>query len=211
MHQEEPFGSPSICMQAFVMQAARANGIVVLLDGQGGDETLLGYDRYYPAYCAALWRDGGAREVLRGLQQTMRSNANMSISQFMAYLLFAFVPSARYLYYLKRSSYLTTHPPLPDWVNLFARGCLDVRSLQILEVETTPLPSLLCHEDKNSMAFSVEARLPFLDYRLVEQSISLALSLKMQGGWTKWILRQSMSDLLPHDIAWPRAKIGFAG
>ena len=60
------------------------------------------------------------------------------------------------------------------------------------------------------MAFSIEARLPFLDYRLVEQSISLAPSLKIQEGWTKWVLRASMSDVLPHSIAWRRKKIGFA-
>jgi asparagine synthase (glutamine-hydrolysing) len=128
----------------------------------------------------------------------------------MAYLLFQLAPSARHLYYRRRGSYLRPHPRLPDWVGRFAQACLDIRSLQVLEVETTSLPSLLRYEDKNSMAFSIEARLPFLDYRLVEQSISLAPSLKMQDGWTKWALRRSMSDLLPRGITWRRNKIGFA-
>jgi asparagine synthase (glutamine-hydrolysing) len=209
-HQEEPFASPSICMQAFVMRTARENGVTVLLDGQGGDETLLGYDKYYAAYCVMLWRDGGMREVIRGLRQTMKSNVNMNVARFAAYCLFGLVPNARLLYYRHRSSYLSANPPLIDWMSDFAHACLEARRLQVLEVETTSLPSLLRFEDKNSMAFSIETRLPFLDYRLVEKSVELAPHLKMQDGWTKWILRQAMSDLLPHDIAWRRNKIGFA-
>jgi asparagine synthase (glutamine-hydrolysing) len=209
-HQEEPFGSPSVCMQAFVMRAARENGVVVLLDGQGGDETLLGYDRYYPAYCVSLWRDGGARSVLQGVRGAMRSNANMQPWRFAAYVVFVLAPAARYLYYRQRNSFLAAPPPLPDWISQFASASRrDIRALQVLEVETVGLPSLLRYEDKNSMAFSVEARLPFLDYRLVEKAIALAPRLKMRDGWTKWMLRQAMSDLLPPQIAWRRNKIGF--
>jgi len=208
-HQEEPFSSPSICMQAFVMRAARENGIVVLLDGQGGDETLLGYESYYPAYCVMLWRTGGVRQVWRGMRQTIRSNTAMTVPRLVALSAFELVPRLRHLYYRSRNSYVSPAPPLPAWVREFASRCLDVRRLQALEVETTTLPSLLRFEDKNSMAFSIEARLPFLDYRLLERSIALPADRKLRDGWTKWILRQAMSDLLPHDIAWRRNKIGF--
>jgi asparagine synthase (glutamine-hydrolysing) len=208
-HQEEPFGSPSVCMQAFVMRAAKENGVVVLLDGQGGDETLLGYDRYYPAYCVSLWREAGARGVLRGMREATRSNANMKPWRFVAYLVAGMVPAVRHLYYRQRSSFLAASAPMPDWISRFSSACLDLRALQVLEVETTGLPSLLRCEDKNSMAFSIEARLPFLDYRLVETAIALAPRLKMRDGWTKWVLRQAMNDVLPPDIAWRRNKIGF--
>jgi asparagine synthase (glutamine-hydrolysing) len=208
-HQEEPFGSPSIFMQAFVMRAARENGVVVLLDGQGGDESLLGYDRYYPAYFVWLWRAAGARGVLRGMLGAMRSNVNMMPWRFAAYILFGLSPAARYLYYRQRSGFLVPPPPLPKWIGQFASACLDVRALQVLEIERTGLPSLLRFEDKNSMAFSIEARLPFLDYRLVEMALALSPRLKMRDGWTKWILREAMNDVLPPDIAWRRNKIGF--
>lgn len=208
-HQEEPFNSPSICMQASVMRAAKENGVTVLLDGQGGDETLLGYERYYAAYCVMLWRSGGPVGVLRGLRHATLSNANMTPWRVLAYSVYELLPSARHLYYRWRSNYLEAPPPLPDWVGRFASACLEVRRLQALEIETTALPSLLRYEDRNSMAFSIEARLPFLDYRLVERSIALAPSLKMRNGWTKWMLREAMRDVLPHDIAWRRNKIGF--
>ncbi len=209
-HQEEPFASPSICMQSFVMRAARENGVVVLLDGQGGDETLLGYDRYYIPYFVELWRAGDFGELLHGVRDTLQSNANMNMLRLTGYLLFGLLPSLRHRYHLYRSKHIVSSPPRPDWINSFAKACHDVRALQILEVEATSLPSLLRYEDKNSMAFSIEARLPFLDYRLVEKSIALALNMKMRAGWTKWALRQSMSDVLPHRIAWRRNKIGFA-
>lgn len=209
VHQEEPFNSPSICMQAFVMRAAKENGVIVLLDGQGGDETLLGYDRYYAAYCVMLWRAGGAAEVLRGVRQALLNNANMSPWRIAGHFAFGLVPTVRALHYRRRTSYLAERPPTPDWVGQYASGCLDLRRLQALEVETTALPALLRYEDRNSMAFSIEARLPFLDYRLVEKSIALAPHFKMRDGWTKWILRQAMSEVLPRDIAWRRNKIGF--
>ena len=209
-HQEEPFASPSICMQAFVMRAARENGIVVLLDGQGGDETLLGYDRYYAAYFVDLWRRAGTREAARWMRQAFESNTSMNVWRLGGYLLFGLVPRARYLYYLRRSRYLASRPPWPQWLGPLAQAYLEPRSLQVLEMDTTSLPPLLRYEDKNSMAFSIEARLPFLDYRLVERSVSLPPRLKMHEGWTKWMLRNAMSDVLPENIAWRRNKIGFA-
>jgi asparagine synthase (glutamine-hydrolysing) len=208
-HQEEPFGLPSPCMQTFVMRAARENGVVVLLDGQGGDEMLLGYDQYYPAYCVSLWRDARVRGLLRAIATSSRSNANMPPWRLAAFLLFALSPWARDLYYRPRRRLLAQRPALPAWIRQFAAACWDVRALQVLEVETTGLPLLLRLEDKNSMAFSIEARLPFLDYRLVEKSIALVPGLKIRDGWTKFVLRRAMSDVLPADITWRRNKIGF--
>lgn len=208
-HQEEPFATPSICMQAFVMRAARENGIVVLLDGQGGDETLLGYPRYYSAYCATLWRQGGARELVHGMRQAVQHNTLMNPAKLAGYVVLGLLPSARYLYHLMRGAYLSPRPALPPWMTEFSRSSLDVRRLQILELEVTGLPQLLRFEDKNSMAYAIEARLPFVDYRLVEHSVSLAPHLKIQDGWTKWVMRKAMEDTLPHSIAWRRNKIGF--
>lgn len=208
--QEEPFASASICMQAFVMEAARQNGIVVLLDGQGGDETMLGYERYYAAYLIDLWRTGGGRALFQGVRDATHSNFNMNVARLAAFLLYMTVPTVRHLHQSRRASYLKEVHALPAWVENFSSAFRDVRRLQILEIESITLPALLRYEDRNSMAFSIETRLPFLDYRLVEKAISLSPRLKMRDGWTKWALRQSMSDVLPREIAWRRDKIGFA-
>jgi asparagine synthase (glutamine-hydrolysing) len=71
------------------------------------------------------------------------------------------------------------------------------------------LPALLHYEDRNSMAFSIETRLPFLDYRLVELGLGLPGAAKVAGGWTKLALRQAVDARLPHEIAWRKDKVQF--
>ena len=82
-------------------------------------------------------------------------------------------------------------------------------SMQIEEITNCQLPHLLRYEDRNSMAFSVEARLPFLDYRVVEFACRLPAELKIRDGWTKYILRRSMNGIMPDQIRWRKNKIGF--
>ena len=72
------------------------------------------------------------------------------------------------------------------------------------------LPSLLRYEDKNSMAFSVEARLPFLDHRLVEFIFSIPYDYLIKNGWTKFVLRESMKDRIPEDIRMRKGKLAFS-
>ena len=72
------------------------------------------------------------------------------------------------------------------------------------------LQTLLRHEDRNSMAFSVEARVPFLDHRLVEFAFSLPSKFKIRGGYTKRVLRDGMKGVIPEKIRWRVSKLGFA-
>jgi len=74
----------------------------------------------------------------------------------------------------------------------------------------TSLPALLRYEDRNSMAFSVEARTPFLDFRLVERALALPASDLVRGGWTKAVLRDGMAGVLPECVRLRRDKLGFA-
>jgi asparagine synthase (glutamine-hydrolysing) len=71
------------------------------------------------------------------------------------------------------------------------------------------LPHLLKYEDRNSMHHSIESRLPFIDYRLVELALSIDNRFKIKDGWTKYILRKSVEGMVPVDIAWRKNKIGF--
>ena len=207
--QEEPFGGPSLTMQYFVMKAARDNGIVVLLDGQGGDETLLGYEKYYAAYIASAFRRDGIGATVAALRASARNNAKMRPINMAKYLVGALVAPARYAFYKHRHRHFDRHAPLPAPLSDFAKSCFDSFRLQKLEIESTNLPVLLRYEDKNSMAHSVEARLPFLDYRLLELSLSLPDRYKIRDGWSKWILRKAMTERLPDDVVWRKNKFGF--
>lgn len=81
--------------------------------------------------------------------------------------------------------------------------------MQRIELFWAQIPELLRFEDKNSMAFSVETRLPFLDYKFVETCLSINSQFKIYDGWSKYILRKNMEGKLPDEITWRKRKIGF--
>lgn len=205
--QEEPFGSPSVFMQYFVMQKSRALDCPVLLDGQGGDEILLGYERYYPAYLMSLpWR-----LRLKGLLSSSRNSKLSAATLFRMYFYFT-NSGLRMKRQRSRSSFVK-----PAYFDLLSRDLLekiaasysDIQEMQKLELTHTQLPHLLRYEDRNSMRHSVESRLPFLDFQLVEMSLSLNNSFKIREGFTKYILRKATEDVLPREIAWRKNKFGF--
>ena len=76
--------------------------------------------------------------------------------------------------------------------------------------ENSNLPNLLRYEDRNSMAFSIEARVPFLDYRFVQYNFGPAAPWRIHNGWTKYILRRAMQPWVPEEIIWRKDKVGFA-
>ena len=82
------------------------------------------------------------------------------------------------------------------------------QALRVL-MRTSSLPHLLRFEDRNSMAFSVEARVPFLDYRLVDFVFGFCGDLRFRDGWTKWLLRRAVEPVVPREVVWRRDKMGF--
>jgi asparagine synthase (glutamine-hydrolysing) len=85
----------------------------------------------------------------------------------------------------------------------------NIQKMQINEIMSLQLPHLLRYEDRNSMRHSVETRLPFLDYRLVEFCISIKPGFKIKDGFTKYILRRAIQNDLPESIVWRKNKFGF--
>lgn len=113
---------------------------------------------------------------------------------------------------LKTRSHLRRH--IKDghdfsYVKRSAASFRKIDDLQIFEIGTLQLPHLLRYEDRNSMRHSIETRLPFLDYRLVEAAISLPVAYKIRDGWTKYILRRAVDEILPREITWRKNKLGF--
>ncbi|MBM4202694.1 MAG: asparagine synthase (glutamine-hydrolyzing) [Gammaproteobacteria bacterium] len=207
--QEEPFASPSICMQYFVMRAARDAGLKVMLDGQGGDETLLGYERYYAPHLLFTRKTLGSGAMLREFSASTRNNQRMTAATLVAYLTLFSSPGLRQLMYRYRHRYLLKVPSVPEHLQAYHDAGDDFFKLQRLEIETTNLPPLLRYEDRNAMRHGIETRLPFLDYELVETALSLSATHKMHDGWTKYVLRHVMANKLPADIVWRKDKRGF--
>ncbi|MDA9657653.1 asparagine synthetase B family protein, partial [Alphaproteobacteria bacterium] len=207
--QEEPFPSASIAMQFFVMQRAKKEKIPVLLDGQGGDEILLGYERYFAAHFLSEINNNGLLGTLKEVFRSSSNNTKMSVYQMLAYFIYFNFTQMRWQNYKYRHSYLRHFPEMFEEVALYAKASKNIDNLQKLEIERTNLPALLRYEDKNAMAHSIETRLPFLDYRLVELCLSLPGSAKISEGWTKHILRKTMYKKMPETIIWRRNKLGF--
>lgn len=204
--QEEPFASPSVFMQYFVFKKAKEIGCKVMLDGQGGDEILLGYERYYPAYFRSIPIFDAIKEFF-----LTRRNSGLSIKELFGYFLYFSFSNIRILILKKKFSYIKDEYLKTNWhVTKSAESYLNIRKMQKLEIEYLQLPHLLRYEDKNSMRHSIEARLPFLDYKLVETSLSINNSLKIKDGWSKYILRIAMTGLMPKNILWRKIKLGFA-
>ena len=119
------------------------------------------------------------------------------------------IPQVNYLKMRIRGRWMRKAPPMSEAIRSEASAMRDVRELQRYDIEQSNLPALLRFEDKNSMRFAIETRLPFLDWRSVETALALPTDVKLREGWTKWPLRRCAEGLLPDEITWRRWKIGF--
>lgn len=205
--QEEPFGSPSIIMQYFVFKKAREINCIVMLDGQGGDETLLGYERYYPALIKSL---KGVEKIKAIINSS--KNSKLSILQTLKFQYYFTNYKLRLKRLKKRNAHFKSEILSnyhSDIIKKISNSYSNINELQKLEINSTQLPHLLKYEDKNSMANSIESRLPFLDYKVLETALSLNYKHKIHEGWTKYILRKIISPILPKEIVWRKNKLGF--
>ncbi len=212
-HQEEPFGSTSIYAQWSVMQLAKERGVTVLLDGQGGDELLGGYlPSFYFALLQAL-KGMDLPSLFREIKGFYRNHKAISdlIPRFLERVVLnrlkPFIPqlSGYRMGWAEegfRKRYFRTFPRP-------AKFGLDLDDYLYTIFRSTVLPGLLHYEDRNSMAFSLETRLPFLDYRLVEFMFGLPTEHKVQEGIGKVILRRSMQGILPEEVRNRLDKMGF--
>ncbi|MDB5197568.1 MAG: asnB [Flaviaesturariibacter sp.] len=214
-YQEEPIGSASPLAQYKVFQAAKAAGVTVLLDGQGADEILAGYGKYYRWY----WRELYAKKQLAksgelAAAKSLERTEGFGLMDKLAALLPHFAAS---LQQAKQEKAAYRNPVLnPDFAFVQKRNSYyslptEISLNGILHYNTinNGLEELLRMADRNSMAHAVEVRLPFLNHELVEFLFSLPPHLKIHKGWTKWLLRKAAEPLLPADIVWRRDKTGF--
>ena len=85
-----------------------------------------------------------------------------------------------------------------------------LQRIQMDDIAVDTLPQLLRMEDRSSMAFSLEARVPLLDHKVVELGVSLPDHLKVNRGWSKFAVRQAMAGMIPDAVRLRTTKLGFA-
>lgn len=217
-HQDEPYGSTSIYAQWNVFRLAAQSGVKVMLDGQGADEQLCGYHGFFGPHLATLIKNlrwGDLISEVAALQRLHAYSIITSIKFMMPYLL----PNTITQRLKRLGGYahsrpvwlnherLRAEPVDPFWKSGAREG--SIQALSKSQVTSSNLQMLLHWEDRDSMAHSVESRVPFLDYRLVEFVLGLPDKFKIHGGETKRILRLAMRGVLPEAICSRVDKLGF--
>ena len=202
---EEPVGSLSVYAGYCLARLASETGVTVVLNGQGGDEILSGYWQSYFLYLLELWRRRRFFSLAGHFLGALVAKGNPN--------LVAQVPTMITRYRARRRSSLETHfkglPRNGDRDVLSWILALDGQSRRIQETRTLFLPRLLKWEDRNSMAYSVEGRYPFLDHELIDLCLAFVPQILYHNGWTKYPLRIGLRKELPARVLWRRSKFGF--
>lgn len=214
-YQDEPYQSQATFLGFHVFQKARQNNVKVLMNGQGADEYLGGYGQYTVARYASLLKKGKVVEFLKDIN---KSKPNTPIKIFLRVLYHLFPDTLKRKFARKLGNYTqilnlfdlnklnAKHIHPNDLIKIKQKKVKDITLYQLFH---SPLPKYLRLEDRNSMAHSVEARVPFLDFRLVEYCYGLPDHYLDYQGVTKRIMRLGLKDILPEKIANRKDKKGF--
>jgi asparagine synthase (glutamine-hydrolysing) len=208
---DAPLPRSSVISYYFLMKAAAEHGVKVMLDGQGADEYLAGYLTSFDRLIAGYLRKLKILQALKSLRE-YATTRNIGRRGMAVMALASALKSERKLYldqfYFDRVA-LGFDDEVEFELERFGGSLLKEHLYHLLF--TTFTPSLLHYEDRISMSFSIENRVPFLNHRLVEFVHSLPDEDLLSLGETKYILRRSLSHVLPAPITNRIDKQGFVG
>lgn len=219
-HMDEPFISMSMFAQWNIFREAKRKGLKVMLDGQGADEQLAGYTSFYNALFYDLLKKGKVKRLFReikGFKRIRAESEKMSTVERVFSLIARFMIPGSLLYKI-RLRYNDKKTELPFAKRMYFNDVImsknklcDGKNQQrfVYGNMYTGMRALLHYEDRDSMAHSIEARVPFLDADLSEFIYSIPLEEKIEDGKTKDILREALKDVLPESIYRRYSKLGF--
>ncbi|HTE45765.1 MAG TPA: asparagine synthase C-terminal domain-containing protein, partial [Gemmatimonadaceae bacterium] len=217
---DEPLHSMNALVGFQLMALARRHGVLVILNGQGADETLAGYSSYYFSHWVTLVLRGRVQQALREIDAyaaAFGANARslaMRVSRTVMFRALRGLPGYGRAARASRDKELRDNPWFTSEVTTGApdQGLVPsarLEAVQRLAVTTSPLPLYLRIEDRNSMAHGVEIRVPFLDHRLVSYAMTLPTEWRMRGPWNKYVLREAMRGRIPEGVRTRLDKMGF--
>ncbi|HNP40671.1 MAG TPA: asparagine synthase (glutamine-hydrolyzing) [Nitrospira sp.] len=219
--QDEPVHTMTAVVGYQLMRLAASQGIRVVLNGQGADETIGGYSSYFQDYWVSLLqqgRVGAAWQAVKAYTEAhggnSRARMTAAASRCISWEMYK-IGSYRTWAQARRQARIRQNPWFSgDLTQHFISEDTPPSSAALStalkqSVISAPLPLYLRIEDRNSMAHSVEARLPFLDYRLVSFVCGLSDEWKVRGPWNKYVLREGMKGRIPESVRSRVDKMGF--
>jgi asparagine synthase (glutamine-hydrolysing) len=211
-HQDEPTGSTSQFSQWAVFKATHDAGLKVMIDGQGADEQLAGYSGNDIPFYAGLMKKAHFMSVLEEARSYKKENGAMPKGFLLSA---AQLAMGKTLTSMLPARLKVTNIPNVDFVHngeparMYMEPAHSLQENLLRQLYMEPLPALLRYEDHNSMAWSVESRTPFMDYRLIEFTLGLPERFVYRNGIRKRILRDAMHNILPSAIEKRTDKMGF--
>ena len=179
--QDEPFGGLSVLMQYLLFKKVNEEGYKVILDGQGADEIMMGYNKYFAFLLYRRIKDFNLFGLIKDSKNISRNNYSMTFLNQIKYFLATYNPKLRSIY--NQISFEGNFKKLPELEKVYenySNSFKDFKNIQLLETYQSSLQSLLRTEDRNSMRHSVESRLPFLDYLNYEHCLNLNIEEKLK-------------------------------
>ncbi len=214
-HNDYPIVGSSFISQYYVMKLVRQHGVTVLLDGQGSDEITAGYNHAFYRYYADLISRGEFKCLLKELPRYLKHNPKGNLFTKAAKITLSLLFRESTLYQQEARRALPNPLSYAFAESEIFQNIMDLPTSRLSNflynlMMSTSIQTLLHFEDRNSMAFSIESRVPFLDYRLVEFAFSLPSQYKISGNWSKYIHREALRSIVPPAIIERRDKVNFA-
>ncbi|PYX50748.1 MAG: asparagine synthase (glutamine-hydrolyzing) [Acidobacteria bacterium] len=216
---DEPVHSMTALVSYALMRETRRQGIKVVLNGQGADETLAGYPSYFGVFWHELLAEGTWTKAWREINEFALLHGQEARYLIVRQLEFLVRAKLGRLAIYRCLSAARAKMRLDPWFTpdlakylpaaappMYDRG---LREVLIESISKAPLPIYLRVEDRNAMAHSIESRVPFLDYRLVEFALGLTAGELLSGGWNKHLLRRAMAGRIPESVRMRPDKMGF--
>jgi asparagine synthase (glutamine-hydrolysing) len=209
-HNDEPTTNASFFSQYLVMGLAKKMGVTVLLDGQGGDENFAGYQYFHGFYMNGLLRSGQYAAFINEISKNILRKQDISAYQTLLYQLapprLQAVLIQKTVPFLKKTFFQEHIHNSRIFNEFFDSPDLNTSLARHFQYK---LEHLLRMEDRNSMAFSLEARVPYLDFRFVEYLLGLKADLKIHAGETKRLQKAALGYYSTPTILNRTDKIGF--
>lgn len=208
----EEFSALSTLGSFMTLEEISKSGIKVLINGQGGDESMFGYERYYSRYFMDLLKKGRIIRFIHEYGETVR-NSKFNMKQLLQNIVYFGIPAVRRLRnQIKARKYVTKD----------LRCCLDEKEIKKCisnksfddliynELRKGQLAHNLLYDDRAYMAFSMEGRVPFIDYEYLESVVDIEPRSKFRKGYTKFLIREKMVGSVPEKVIWRTNKNGWS-